>query len=1071
MSEAEQDKEVKPRRRQWPWVLLFLLIGSVLWLNGPGARLIFEKTIPGQLENLGLTGDYQLTGQLHRGFTLTNVDLTGDQLIKKAKADRIAIDYQISEVISGKAQAIAIHGLDLVLNLDELSESSDEKEEPSVSLMETLNSVRKYFEPADIDLQNINIRIEKEDLFGAIAVESLTHESGASEFVITGFQTESSQTKPQTSPPSLLVWQHDLLTLDQLDLIPDAGIRNLELTSPSLLKTDLLLANSTFHTSSDLEANHSIKLGNEPFDLERIKHLLPEDLDITGRLAALDLNAKLPRDAPREISLTLNAENLKYQESTIAKLSATGQLGGDDATLDLSADFEVPDTLSGTFSTKATGQLNPDIQKSLANLDWKLITKEYPALTGTAAWADQKATLTATTLEKVKLLAKFDPATQLYQADVTSELDDARDLLPELTSAKLTLKASGDLKNETHQGALTLLDIRYAAKESPTIQAKGQASWDWPTQFSFQNLEVKRDDLEVKTSLTWKEGFANFSKLVIADNQGSLLTGLGSLPLPLQTRNLDDLLENNSPLDFSVKLAPTPLSRFVKDQPIEGTAEATLNISGTFAKPAIDGTITATEIREPSLPDVPPGDLLVTLTTIDEELRLSGKLKEPSGDLFDLKGRFPLTPEKWIKDPNSLMDEPLAFTANTPRIDLRRLQRFAPTVLDLSGIAQIKVKVAGTIREPALSGDAMIYADRARLSNSPISDFRNSKINLKFSNNTIAISPSQITAAGGTINFSGSVTLGETPLLDLSFRGKNTLLWRGADYSLRADPVLTLKGPFETARLSGSIPIVESIIHKDVEILPFGIPTKEIARPEVPDLSVFASDELYSLPEPFANWPIDVAVVTKDPILIRGNLVKGELLADARLGGTLGKITTSGKITSENLEADLPFAKLIIENGTVDLNPRNLTDPKISVRGNSKVAGYNVQLYLTGLTSKPALSITSEPPLPESEILMLLSTGSTTSTLNSRSVASQKALQYLLQGLRHRYGKQDAKGLLQRLLKNLDEVDLSLGDYNRFSGRHATSATIDISDQWAISTSIDGEGNNRNMVIFSFRFQ
>ena len=70
-----------------------------------------------------------------------------------------------------------------------------------------------------------------------------------------------------------------------------------------------------------------------------------------------------------------------------------------------------------------------------------------------------------------------------------------------------------------------MLDIRYAAKESPTIQAKGQAGWDWPTQFSFQNLEVKRDDLEVKTSLTWKEGFANFSKLVIADTQGSLLTG------------------------------------------------------------------------------------------------------------------------------------------------------------------------------------------------------------------------------------------------------------------------------------------------------------------------------------------------------------------------------------------------------------------------------------------------------------------------------------------------------------------------------------------------------------------
>ena len=60
---------------------------------------------------------------------------------------------------------------------------------------------------------------------------------------------------------------------------------------------------------------------------------------------------------------------------------------------------------------------------------------------------------------------------------------------------------------------------------------------------------------------------------------------------------------------------------------------------------------------------------------------------------------------------------------------------------------------------------------------------------------------------------------------------------------------------------------------------------------------------------------------------------------------------------------------------------------------------------------------------------------------------------------------------LQRFLKNLDEVDLSLGDYNRFSGRHFTSVTIDIDDQWAFSTSIDEEGHTRSMVIFSLHFR
>ncbi|MDB4354017.1 hypothetical protein N9Z02_01805, partial [Akkermansiaceae bacterium] len=156
MSE-EPEEEVKPRRRKWPWILFILfliLIAGILWLNGPGARLIIEKNIPGQLEKLGLTGNYQIDGQIHRGFTLTNIDLTGDQLVKRAKADLIQIDYQLSEVISGKAQALKIHGLELDLNLDELPESSPDKEEPAKPLMETLNSIRGFVEPVDIDLLN-----------------------------------------------------------------------------------------------------------------------------------------------------------------------------------------------------------------------------------------------------------------------------------------------------------------------------------------------------------------------------------------------------------------------------------------------------------------------------------------------------------------------------------------------------------------------------------------------------------------------------------------------------------------------------------------------------------------------------------------------------------------------------------------------------------------------------------------------------------------------------------------------------------------------------------------------------
>ena len=1149
----EEDLEEKdpPRRRRWPWVILFflaLLIGGLLWLNGPGARLLIEKALPAQLQKFGLSGHYEISGNLSSGLTLENVDLTGDQMVKKATADLIDTDYQLSELLNGKARAITIHGLDLIIDLDQLPENDKEP----VPLMETLNSFRKFVTPVTLDLKDITIRLEKEDFFARLALESLTHSGGADKFVITGLETESTHTGTHQSPPATIAWKEDLLTVDQLDLVPDLGIRDLRIDENSLLKTDLLLAQTRFSATSNLKNQHSLTLKTPPFDLELITPYLPEDLKIDpeGLITTLQLQARFPDEGEGMLKLDLGATGLNYDKYLIKTLttqidldkgaatfksaatfniedtlagefsaSGTGSLADepenstaqlqwelvteqypalngtarwaenkahltataletgsleasfdkDAGTFKAAATFDIEDTLAGEFSASGTGSLADEPENSTAQLQWELVTEQYPALSGTARWAENKAHLTATALETVFIQASFDTVTQQYQAEVKSELDRAIKLIPDLTSARFFLKGGGDLKAGTHQGEIDLKNIAYEQKENPPIIASGQGSWNWPEQFSFKDLLITRDGVEARSSLTWKEGFARFSDLSITDGQGSLLTGKGSLPLPLQARNLDDLLANQKPLDFALSLEPVPLSRF--DPTLSGKANAKIRLGGSFSKPAIDGKISATQVAKGSFKDLPPTDLEITLKTVASELILAGSIVEPGGRLLDLSGSFPLKPEKWIKDPDSLKQEKLSFRADTPRIDLRRFAPFVPKVKNLAGIAEINVAVGGTIDNPDLSGEAYIKTDRARLSTSPISDFRNSEVRLKFRGDTVQIAPSQVTAAGGEINFSGSVKLGETPVFDLTFKGDNVLVWRDSAYSLRSDPSLTLKGPLSGARIEGSIPLVESMIYKDVEILPFGVPTKEIERPKVPDLSAVSRGDLYTLPEPFASWPVNVTVTTKDPVLIRGNLITGELVADARLGGTLGKIKTYGTISSRDLEADLPFSKLVVQNGIATLNPESLLEPSLSVRGTAKVSGYDVQVYVTGTASKPSLSLTSEPPLPESEILLLLSTGSTASALNNRSLASQKALQYLIEGLRKRYGKQDAKSLLQRFLKNLDEVDFSLGDYNRFSGRHFTSATIELDDQWALSTSIDEEGHTRSMVIFSLRFR
>jgi hypothetical protein len=108
--------------------------------------------------------------------------------------------------------------------------------------------------------------------------------------------------------------------------------------------------------------------------------------------------------------------------------------------------------------------------------------------------------------------------------------------------------------------------------------------------------------------------------------------------------------------------------------------------------------------------------------------------------------------------------------------------------------------------------------------------------------------------------------------------------------------------------------------------------------------------------------------------------------------------------------------------------------------------------------------------MPESEIMLLLATGSASDQLADEQLASQKALQYLFEGLRRRNRGKD-KSVFQRLLKNSDQIELSLGNTNQFSGRRFSSATLEINDQWDFTTQIDQQGQTRALVIFSVRFK
>jgi hypothetical protein len=189
-----------------------------------------------------------------------------------------------------------------------------------------------------------------------------------------------------------------------------------------------------------------------------------------------------------------------------------------------------------------------------------------------------------------------------------------------------------------------------------------------------------------------------------------------------------------------------------------------------------------------------------------------------------------------------------------------------------------------------------------------------------------------------------------------------------------------------------------------------------------------------------------------------------------KLGGTIGSPTTSGIVITEDLVADLPFSKLEMQSGSITLRPDSPGNPYLDLKGSSKVSSYLVQVYVSGTVQNPKLVLTSDPPLPESEIMVLLATGSVSAQLANQEVASQKALQYLFETLRRRNGEKD-KSLLQRFLKNSGQIKLSLGETNQYSGQNFSSATLNLDDRWDFTTQIDDQGQTRAFLVFSVRFK
>jgi translocation and assembly module TamB len=76
----------------------------------------------------------------------------------------------------------------------------------------------------------------------------------------------------------------------------------------------------------------------------------------------------------------------------------------------------------------------------------------------------------------------------------------------------------------------------------------------------------------------------------------------------------------------------------------------------------------------------------------------------------------------------------------------------------------------------------------------------------------------------------------------------------------------------------------------------------------------------------------------------------------------------------------------------IDYPGRLSADPILNIEGESVIRGYRVTVAITGPLSHPQTTVSSEPALPQADVVSLILTGSLSSTDQSTSVLAQSGL-------------------------------------------------------------------------------
>jgi hypothetical protein len=499
---SSDDAKPRPRGRRKKYrrwiVLLVVLLGGLVWLNGPGLRWLAPKVARHYFQKAGLRGFFTLEGSLTGGISVRGLQIESDKTLGRLTLKRAIPAYQLKELIKGRIQGIEIDGLHVDLRLG--AGTGAEQPADLEKLVQTLRTARSKILPLSISLKDISFTASRDGKpVIALAPSDLHH--GAEDSTLTlklGAITDAKGRK-WPAQESMIVWNADVLSIGRIDPLPGVSVRDLMLRLPESggpsAETEVRIGDAVLSAgASPGFSSVRVDLREGHLQSDQVADAFALKLPAKGALTSLSVNVDGllpdPNTAIGEARLLL--EDVVWKDWVVPELSldvelqedrsslaASGQALGTGFTLnaevpiareggrfqagDVRGRFNVadvpkllaalaertkaidpeapvpPSTVDGSFhiALKEQQPAAADVELTLKPADPKTASPIH--LQG--RWQPEKAFAAVLEVEGVKVKADYRPETFAYQAGM--ELDNFNSARIEAWLAIVRAKAGG----------------------------------------------------------------------------------------------------------------------------------------------------------------------------------------------------------------------------------------------------------------------------------------------------------------------------------------------------------------------------------------------------------------------------------------------------------------------------------------------------------------------------------------------------------------------------------------------------------------------------------------------------